>query len=173
MRGGYDNDDGHRGIPHDANGDPIFLILPGDVRANYERRLGDAKAAWLVTGDTGALRKAAFDTKHFRQPQPDWYVDAIVTILTNMRGASDVRRAKNNEVHAQRYQVVRDTKADAETATGIEISVDEACERAANKFKTLGSTEDLRHSYFKVQKALKGDLGGAFNTIHVPRGQPR
>jgi hypothetical protein len=165
--------DPHRDIPRDSAGDPIFLILPDGVRASYERKLKAAKQAWLATGDTGALRQAWVYIKTHRQPPPDWFFDALMTLLTGLRGASDVQRAKNNAVHSQRYQVVRDEKADAEAATGTEISVDEASARAADRFKTLGSAEDLRHSYFKVRKALKEGLGGAFNTIHIPRGQTR
>jgi hypothetical protein len=165
--------DPHRDIPKDANGDPIFLILPDGVRASYERKLENAKRAWLATGDPGALRQAAAHIKFHRQPMPDWVFDALMTFLTGLRGDSDVKRAKNNAVHSQRYQVVRDEKADAEAAPGIEMSVDEASARAAAKFKTLGSAEDLRRSYFKVRKALKQGLGGAFNTIHIPNGQSR
>jgi hypothetical protein len=172
MAAKKDRDAPHRDIPKDANGDPVFLILPAGVKADYERRDRNNKETWLATGNPGALRKAALDIKHFRQPQPDWYVDAIVTILTNMISDRDVQRAKNNAMHSRRYQIVRDIKADADAA-GAEISIDEASERAADRFKTLGSFADMRQSYFKVQRALKKGLGGAFSTIHIPRGQPR
>ena len=69
--------------------------------------------------------------------------------------------------------MVRDEKADALAATGTEITVDTASEQAADKFKKRGSFDDMRQSYFKVRKALKKGLGGAFNRIYVPRGQSR
>jgi hypothetical protein len=161
----------HDNIPKDANGDPIFLILPDGVRASYERKLKSAKDAWLATGDLGAIRQAAVYIKSYRQPQPDWYFDAIMTLTTNLRSDKDVQRAENNAVHSQRYQIVRDIMKDA--AAGTELSVEDACERAANRFKALGSWLDFKRSYYKVRGALKQGLGAAFNTIHIPRGQSR
>jgi hypothetical protein len=163
----------HDNIPKDANGVPIFFILPDGVRATYERKLRSAKQVWLATRDPGALRQAAVWIKSHRQPEPEWFFDAIVTLLGGMRSDKDVQRAENNAVHSQRYQIVRDERADALAATGIEISVDEASERAADKFKKLGSWLDFKRSYYKVRGALKQGLGGAFNTIHIPRGQSR
>jgi hypothetical protein len=162
--------DPHRDIPKDAEGNPIFFILPDGIKASYERKLRSAKETWLATGDTGALRKAAYDIKHHRQTmvEADWFFDAIVTILANMRSDDDVRRARHNAVH-------RDRIADA-TAAGVKLSIDEASERAVNFLKdsaAIGTPEDMRRSYFKVKKALKQGLGGAFNTIHIPRGQSR
>jgi hypothetical protein len=164
--------DPHRDIPKDANGDPIFFVLPDGVKASYERTLRSAKDAWCTTGDPGALRQAAVFIKHHRQPMPDWFFDAIMTLTTNLRSDSDVQRANDNATHSQRYQVVRDQIADAATA-GVKLAVDKASGRAADRFRTLGSTEDLKRSYYKVKKALKQGLGAAFNTIHIPRGQSR
>ena len=83
----------HRDIPKDENGDPIFLILPDGVRASYERKLRSAKAAWLATGDVGALRQAAVFIRTHRQPGPDWFFDALVMLTTNLRSDRDVQRA--------------------------------------------------------------------------------
>jgi hypothetical protein len=164
----------HDNIPTDAEGVPIFFILPPSVKARYERDVDKgSKRTWLATGDPGALRKAAYDIKHHRQPMPDWFFDAIVTILTNMRSSDDVKRAHFAFLHSRRYQVVRDRVAKAADA-GVKLSVDEASERASNALKgKLGSTEDVKRSYYKVKKALNQGLGAAFNMIHIPKGLPR
>jgi hypothetical protein len=161
----------HDNVPKDAKGVPVFFILPDGVRASYERKLRSSKRAWLATGDPGALRKAAYDIKYHRQPEPDWYFDAIVTLLTGMRSDDDVQRAQRNAVHSQRYQIVRDILAD--NAADPEMSVDDACEHAANRFAAYGSWQDFKRSYYKVKKALKQGYGAAFNIIHVPKSQPR
>jgi hypothetical protein len=153
--------------------DPDFFILPPPIKALYERRLRTAKRTWLVTGDTGALREAAYHIKHHGQPMPDWFFDAVVTILTSMRSVNDVKRAQFAVIHSQRYQVVRDQIADAAVA-GIELSIDKVCARVADAFnEELGSFDDVKKSYFKVKAALKQGRGAAFNTVHLPKGLPR
>jgi hypothetical protein len=163
----------HDHIPKNAEGTPVFFILPDGIKARYERWLGSSKRTWLATGDPGALRKAVFDVKLHRQTMPDWLFDAIVTILTDMRSADDVKRAQSAFLHSQRYQAVRDAVA-FDAAAGSTLSIDEASARVAKAFKReLGKAAAVKRSYFKVKKALQQGRGAAFNLIHIPKGLSR
>ena len=64
---GPDDDEAHRGIPRDTNGDPIFLILPEGVRMKYQAGMTACEMAWRE-GESLAIAEAATLTHLYRQP---------------------------------------------------------------------------------------------------------
>jgi len=50
--------DDHPGIPRDANGIPIWLRLPADMRAKYDRKLERCRARWRATRDPAFIIEA-------------------------------------------------------------------------------------------------------------------
>ena len=76
-------DDAHRGIPRDAKGDPIFLILPPVMRARYDKQMAQCESAWRK-GELLAVAEAAVRSQLYRQPIPAWLADAIVELAVKL-----------------------------------------------------------------------------------------
>jgi hypothetical protein len=56
------------GIPHDADGVPIFFVLPSDLRARYDRKLARCERGWLATEDPNFAIEAFILTHLHRHP---------------------------------------------------------------------------------------------------------
>jgi hypothetical protein len=78
-------DDDHRGIPRDAAGDPIFLILPKGIQTKLDERLAACRLAWEQAHEPHALTEATTWLYYHRQPVPKWLEEAIVTFVMGAR----------------------------------------------------------------------------------------
>src|SRR5262249_28931580 len=102
-------DDDHLGIPGDANGDPIFLILPVVMRKRYETKLAQCEAAWRE-GEPLAVAEAVVIAKIYRQPIPAWLADAVVELAVRYRTPAQAKRHREAQKDYERYSLVRDLK---------------------------------------------------------------
>jgi hypothetical protein len=102
------NDD-QAGIPHDANGDPIFLILPPVLRARYDEKMAQCESAWRE-GEPLAVAEAQELTCLYRQPIPVWLGEAVVQLAVKRRTKKQAKRHREAQKNFARYSLVRDLK---------------------------------------------------------------
>jgi hypothetical protein len=161
--------DHHHDIPRDAEGDPVFLILPAPMRADYEKVMANCEAAWRA-GEPLAVAEAATCVHLYRQPIPKWLEQAIVELAINQRTKQQAKHYTEAQLQLRRYMTVRDLKLDInfsqETAKRIaDISWEEAYERAAEILagtSAAGSAATMKADYQKVQRNLNAGHGGKY-----------
>jgi len=99
----------HQHIPRDANGDPIFLILPAAMRASYEEQLAACKAGW-GEGEPLAVAEAQSLTHYYRQPSPAWLEEAVVQLTVKCRTKAQAKRYAEAQIRMARYRQVHTLK---------------------------------------------------------------
>jgi hypothetical protein len=167
-------DDDHPGIPRDANGDPIFLILPDGVRAKYQARLTACEAAWRERGDPLVVSEATSWTHMHRQPIPAWLEQATVELAMALRSDDQAKRHAELGLHLVRYITVRDLKVGTPGSNGryippaVHLTWDEAREQAAELLAGTpagGSADTMKSSYAIVKRDLKARHAGKHFTL--------
>jgi hypothetical protein len=98
----------HHGIPRDADGAPIFLILPPGVLRSYQRKMRPCERGWRERQDPAAVAQAIVHVFLFRQVLPAWLADAVQVLAYSKRTDHDTQRARNAAVRLARFQAVRD-----------------------------------------------------------------
>ena len=166
-------DDDHRGIPRDANGDPIFLILPPVMRARYDEKLALCETAWRE-GEPLAVAEAATLSHLYRQPIPSWIERAIIDLAMARRSKRQAKRHVDSIIHLQRYEAVRDFKAGGMLVAGTEIrlppatSWDAAYDSASEMLAgtpMAGDADTMKASYCRVRRDLKARRFGKYFTL--------
>jgi hypothetical protein len=161
-----DSDDLHRDIPQDANGDPIFFILPLKVRASYDRKMAACEAGWRATGDPAFVGEALTYLWSYRQPPPSWLHEAGWKLVTGRRTKGDATRAFNTTVRWMRYEAVRDAKR-------TDLTWQDAYERAAEvlaETRAAAKAATMEAAYKEVAKDLREGRGTRyFLTPKLPR----
>jgi hypothetical protein len=159
----------HVGIPRDANCHPIFLILPADLRADYDAGMASCERAWATTGDPLVVAEATTLTHLHRQPIPAWLDAAVFRLASAHRGKEHGKRAQDASMHFARYECVRDAhKAGLSAASKRKPSWDQHYERAAALLSgTFASGEPpaMKASYMKVRADLRAGRGGLYHVI--------
>jgi hypothetical protein len=102
--------DPHQDIPKDTNGDPIFLVLPDDMRASYERKMWQRKIGWQATRDPAFLTEAEILMHTHRQVSPLWLSEAWIELSAKRRTKGHAKRAIEAHVRWMRYDAVRTAK---------------------------------------------------------------
>jgi hypothetical protein len=105
-----DEIDDHAGIPRDAKGDPIFLILPPGVQSSYDRRLFACERGWFTTKDPAFVAEALIWAGLHRQPNPPWLTDAAVSLVLGRRTKTHANRAHDDLIHWMRFDTLRTAK---------------------------------------------------------------
>jgi hypothetical protein len=160
------DDDDHRGIPRDAEGNPIFLILPPATRERYEQQIAQCEAAWRG-GEPLAVAEATTWTYLYRQPIPEWLERAIVELAIGRRTKEQAKRYLEAGKRMARYMAVRDLK------TGMpghydpiaDVTWEEAFQLAAERLvgtSMAGSAETMKADYAKVKRDLKAKRSGKY-----------
>jgi hypothetical protein len=166
------DDDLHRNIPRDAEGNPIFLILPPTLRARYEEGMAECEAAWRG-GEPLAVAEASTWAWLHRQPHPAWLEQATIDVIVGRRSKSQAKRYLENQIRMARYQKVRALKvgwAGARCGTAPDgrevrtlvkpaesITWDEAYARASELLEgtmAAGSAATMKADYSRVQRDL-------------------
>lgn len=169
-----DADDDHPGIPRDANGDPIFLILPDGVRAKYQARMTACEAAWRERGDPLVVSDATSWTHVHRQPIPAWLEQATVELAMARRSDDQAKRHVEAGIHLVRYRTVRDLKVGTPGQNGryippaVGMTWPEAYEQAAEMLAGTpaeASAETMKADYAKVRRDLKAGHAGKYFTL--------
>jgi hypothetical protein len=154
-------------IPRDAAGDPVFLILPPEVRESYDRKISTCEAGWRETGDPLFVAEAITLVTIHRQTIPAWLDEAVYAVATSQRTKAHVRRAREAAAHLMRYMAVRDAKK----IDGL--TWDAASEHAAKVVAgtyAAAEAETCWSSYKSVLKDLRERRGGLYAT---PKEQHR
>ena len=126
--------DCHENIPKDANGDPIFLILPPGIRAKYEERMSGLEQAWAATKDPAYFREAnSLGAFLYRQPTPRWLYEAGDAIAAGRR----TKQHDEKYLDGQRPFLVRYTTVHAYREESC--TEDEALDKACAELRTNGT----------------------------------
>ncbi len=162
-----DDDDhrDHRVIPGDADGNPIFLILPAGVQASYDRKMKACEDGWRATGDPWAVAEAHTLTLLHRQVPPAWLDDAVWAL------AIQRRTKKTPNARTRQPSALCDMKLYA-TLTGMTDSRGTKLASAQSRLK--GPQERSRRFVLHTEKAAP-DLGdGLYKApYYPPRGPQR
>jgi hypothetical protein len=154
----------HAHIPRDADGDPIFWILPPGVQASYDRKLAGCEAGWAATGDPLFVAEASTLARLHRQPAPAWLDDAVYRLAGNRRTKGHAKRAAEAAAHLMRYFAVR-------SARRAGLSWERAWERATEILAgthAAGEPDTVRRSYIRVSRDTKAGRGVRY---HAPKEQ--
>jgi hypothetical protein len=103
-------DDDHCNIPRDADGKPVFFILPPGMRVSYERKMRQCELGWQATRDPAFVTEAQIHTHLHRQPPLLWLTEAIIALNTKRRTKDDAKRAIEAQTRWMRYDAVRTAK---------------------------------------------------------------
>ena len=133
----------HRDIPKDTNGDPIFFILPDDMRASYERKLRQCELGWQATDDPAFVIEAEILRHLHRQVSPLWLAEANIALNAKRRTKGHAKRAIENSIRWIRYDTLRTAKEhglhwlqhQAEAATGRAIKEKKRADELAGDVK--------------------------------------
>ena len=172
YRGWPDVDDGHAGIPRDANGDPLFLILPSAMRAEYERKLAACEAGWQATRDPAAVMEAMTLAACYRQPiqLSSWIIEAACAALGKRRTKGHMTRRYNATIRWMRYAAVRD-------AVRSGLNWDDAyveAERTLAKTPAAADRLTMKDDYIRVARDLREGRSALYvYTPKIPRLAPR
>jgi hypothetical protein len=161
-----DNDDGHRGIPRDAEGNPIFLILPPGMQAQYDRRMEKCEKGWLATHHPGFISEAEAWRFLHRQPGTLWLSEAIMGLTVKRLTKTYVTRAYNDAVRLMRCEAVQTAKREEGLSWG------QAYKRAAELLKgthAAGKPSTMKKAYVDVMADLKAGRGSIYLTPLKPR----
>jgi hypothetical protein len=95
-------------IPRDEAGDPVFLILPDEIRESYDLKMKKCEAGWRETGDPLFVAEAVTLTGTHRQPIRLWLDAAVYAVATGRRTKEHAKAAQDAADHLMRYMAVRD-----------------------------------------------------------------
>jgi len=158
-------DDPHYNIPRDAKGDPIFFILPDDIRRSYARCMLSCEAGWRETGDPAFVAEAQTWTHYHRQPTPEWLHEAVWVLALRRRGRVHAARAKAAAIRLMRYQVVCDAQRRG-------LTWEAAYDHAADVLKQTnagGELDTMKAAYITVKADLRAGRHGLYSTPKLPR----
>jgi hypothetical protein len=159
-------DDDHRGIPRDAAGDPVFLILPAKIQTKLDVRLAACRLAWEQAREPLALTEATTLLHYHRQPVPKWLEEAFVTFVMGARRKQQAERYQDATTRMARYTSVRDRKVGIPgvyepTAghTSWEKTLEDVAEEQGR------SAENVKAAHKKVRGDLKAGRHGVYFTL--------
>jgi hypothetical protein len=164
-------------IPRDANGKPIFLILPPGVQASYDRKMKNCETGWTATGDPWAVAEAHTWAHLHRQPSSAWLDDAVWALACQRRTKRHAKRAREAQIRIARYDTVRAARLIKDPKTKKKLSWTKACELAAenlaDKPDLAADSEKMWKAYKQVKKHLKEGRGGLYFTPKEQRRRTR
>lgn len=153
----------HQHIPRDAQGDPVFLILPKGLRARYDEWMGNLEAFWKATEDPIAVSEAHTLTLIYRQVSPLWLDEAIYRLADQRRSKNHPKRVREAVIRSSRYMAVRDAKKRGLTWPEAYEAAERSC---ASNSATAGTWETMRRAYMDVKADLKAGRGGLYFLPH-------
>jgi hypothetical protein len=165
-------DNGHSGIPLDADGVPIFFILPPELRAKYEKKLARCEAGWRATSDPLFVREALLLTYLHRQLSLLWPIEPACDLIAGQRTKGDHTRAYNAAIRRMRYEAVRDARGGGPKHGGL--SWEKAYKRAAEVLaptRAAAEPSTMKMHYNEVKSDLKNGRGGLYALPKIPRAK--
>jgi hypothetical protein len=161
-------EDDRQGIPRDASGDPVLLVLPPPVQASYDRRMRKCELGWQKTGDPAFLIEARVWVRNYRQLPPRWLDDAIDKLITD-RPKRHRTRAHNAVVKWMRFAAVR-------AAHKSGLSWPKAYERAADDLANTmakGAPGTMKDDYCTVKADFDEGRSRRYLQPLIPRKKDR
>jgi hypothetical protein len=167
MTGEIDEaDDDHRGIPRDAEGNPVYLILPPDMRAEYERKLAACWAGWEATRDPAAPMEALVLALNYRQPPQLCFVEAACAVMSKRRTKGYVTLRTNATKRWMRFVAVRAAKRRGVTWEAARGDASDEMARTAAR----GEARTMKADYDEVIRDLKEGRSALYTyTPKVPK----
>ena len=162
----------HPDIPRDADGVPIFFILPPALRERYVKKLARCEAGWRTTGDPAFAIEAYVLTYLHRQPPALWVTEAACSLATKHRTKGHVTRALNATIRRMRYEAVRDAHGGGPKRGGLKWTA--AYRRAAETLeqtRARGKPPTMEAAYKKVKRELRQGRFGRYAVPKMPRGK--
>ena len=163
-----DASDPHRDIPKDAKGEPIFLVLPDQMRARYERRLTQCEAGWRASHDPAFVSEAQILTHLHRQPPALWLSEAVIELAARRRTKGDATRILNNAIRQLRYKAVREAKAKPGTSWNAAYA---AASEALAGTGAAGEPRTMKGAYRDVNNDRKNARGARYLTPLLPQAK--
>jgi hypothetical protein len=164
-----DCDEWHERIPRDADGFPVYFILPAERQAQYDERMAACEAGWRDTRDPAFVGEATFWGYAYRQPAPSWLSDAVMMLAIEWRGQAHAARRPRSIVRLQRYRAVCDARQRG-------LSWTRAYEDAVARLEgtdARGETATMKDDYCTVQADLKAGRIGVFEHPLLPNKETR
>jgi hypothetical protein len=135
-----DDDDDHRGIPHDAE------------TAQYTYGMTTCEEGWQATQDPAFIIDAQILAHRHRQPSPAWLTDAITGLLIKLRAKSFTTNVASRALNLTRWKAVHDGHY------GKGLSWEKAYEFAADELtetEAAGEPRTMKSSYQKVTRDIR------------------
>ncbi|OLB69080.1 MAG: hypothetical protein AUI16_29725 [Alphaproteobacteria bacterium 13_2_20CM_2_64_7] len=151
--------DPHRDIPKDANGDPIFFVMPDGVRASYERKLRQCEIGWLATDDPAFVTEAEILRHLHRQVSPLWLTEANIALNAKRRTKGHAKRAIEAHIRWKRYDAVRTAKEHG--LRWLQDRAKRAIEHAAKAKKYAAELSGVRKAEHAAAKRKAEDAAEA------------
>jgi len=160
----------HPGIPCDADGIPIFFVLPPSIKARYDEKMRRCEARWRATSDPAFVSEALRLTGWHRQPPASWVVEAACDLITARRTKEHTTRAHNAAVRLRRYEAVRAARAGG-------LTWEEAYKRAAEDLARVPDVRckpaSMKAAYKTVKRDLRqGHFAARYGIPKTPRADP-
>ncbi len=166
-----DNDAVYAGIPRDADGHPVYLILSEPIRTEFEEQMSICDAAWREWRDPLAISDATTRVHIFRQPIPAWLERAIAELAHSRRTKAHAERRQEAVKQYIRYECVLKAKLGALASkdwgkyawegadpSSAGILWDEAYAEASDRLKGTfaeGEPATMKAAYAKVRGDAK------------------
>lgn len=157
-------DDDHTGIPRDADGVPVFLILPPAIRASYESKMARCERGWRATRDPAFIAEAKTWSHFHRQPDPLWLSEAVIELCAKRRTKGYKTRVHNAAIRQMRFEAVRDAVRDGML---WKAAYAEAVEELANT-RAAGKWPTMKKAYDNVMRDRKNGRGDRYLAPLVP-----
>jgi hypothetical protein len=157
------------GIPHDADGVPIFFVLPPDLRTSYNNKLARCERGWLATEDPAFAIEAFILTHLHRQPPLLWVTEAACSLAARRRTKGHIKRAIEAVIRRMRYEAVRDAHGGGPKRGGL--AWDQAYVRAAETLaltRAAAEPSTMEAVYKQVKRDLKQGRGGLYAMPKMP-----
>jgi hypothetical protein len=161
----------YRRIARDADGNPIFFVLPPAMEASYGRKLRRCEAGWRATGDPAFVIEAVILSYLHRQPLRLWQTEAMVTLATKRRTKGYATSALKAAIRLLRYQAVLKAKR-RRARSGRPTPWDDAYEQAAEVLAGTGAAAKaatMKKAYCDVVDHIKTGRGGLYANPIMPR----
>jgi len=159
----------HPGIPCDADGIPIFFVLPPSIKARYDEKMRRCEARWRATSDPAFVSEALRLTGWHRQPPAPWVVEAACGPIAARRTKKHTTRAYNAAVRLRRYEAVRAARAGGLTWEEAYKCASEVLEQTPAR----GKWPSMKASYETVTRDLKqGRFAARYGIPKTLRADP-
>jgi hypothetical protein len=154
----------HQHIPRNADGIPVYFILPAENQAEHDEQMARCEAGWRETGDPAFIGEAIGFAQAYRQPLPHWLGDAVLALTIDRRNKGHVAQEHSAAARWRRYRAVCDARQ-------RDLSWTDAYEDAAAQLADTdarGEAPTMKASYVAVKADLRNGRHGRYEQPLLP-----